>query len=294
MDINKYLILILLIFFLILILILIHTSIDYKVIENTKYENLFLIKEYCPKMYLLDKFSNNDKLLDSLQYPYVFKPNYCESFSHQVEIIKNKKQAKLYIKTSIDRYIIAQKYHSGPYEATIYYSRHPISNKLKMYVVERKQNNTKTEWIWKSSIGHKHGYRTQRRKDIETKELKQKIIEISNNLPEFYLGRYDIRFESVEQLKHGKGFKILEINANDASDTRYSIDNLYFENVKIIAEWLHDHIIFFIINLTRGKTVDLKTFLYLTYKYFTKGSVCHQQDKIKNVFIKSYDSFKFW
>ena len=49
-------------------------------------------------------------------------------------------------------------------------------------MVERKQNDTKREWLWKSSIGYQYGYSTEHRKDLETEELKQKIISISNKI----------------------------------------------------------------------------------------------------------------
>jgi hypothetical protein len=45
-----------------------------------------------------------------------------------------------------------------------------------------------------------------------TAALTRRFDEISKGLPEFYYGRYDIRFESVEQLRNGEGFKIIEIN----------------------------------------------------------------------------------
>jgi membrane protein DedA with SNARE-associated domain len=45
-----------------------------------------------------------------------------------------------------------------------------------------------------------------------TAALTRRFDEISKGLPEFYYGRYDIRFESVEQLRNGEGFSIIEIN----------------------------------------------------------------------------------
>jgi hypothetical protein len=35
-------------------------------------------------------------------------------------------------------------------------------------------------------------------------------------MPEFYYGRFDIRFESTDLLKQGKGFTIIEINGAGA------------------------------------------------------------------------------
>jgi membrane protein DedA with SNARE-associated domain len=45
-----------------------------------------------------------------------------------------------------------------------------------------------------------------------TPALTRRFDEISKGLPEFYYGRYDIRFESLERLRNGEGFCIIEIN----------------------------------------------------------------------------------
>ena len=75
-----------------------------KLVSLTKYETLDYIREDVADFFLIDKNKNNDLILDKLEYPYVFKPNYCEDFAHHVEIIKSAKQAKDYIKKSIDDY----------------------------------------------------------------------------------------------------------------------------------------------------------------------------------------------
>ena len=35
---------------------------------------------------------------------------------------------------------------------------------------------------------------------------------IADSIPEFYFGRFDLRFESIEKLQRGEGFKLVEIN----------------------------------------------------------------------------------
>jgi membrane protein DedA with SNARE-associated domain len=49
-----------------------------------------------------------------------------------------------------------------------------------------------------------------------TPELTQRFDDISRSMPEFYYGRFDIRFESTDLLKEGKGFRIIEINGAGA------------------------------------------------------------------------------
>ena len=49
-----------------------------------------------------------------------------------------------------------------------------------------------------------------------TPELSDRFDRIAQSMPEFYFGRFDVRFESVERLMKGEGFNIIEINGAGA------------------------------------------------------------------------------
>lgn len=70
-----------------------------------------------------------------------------------------------------------------------------------------------------------------------TPELNNCIDSISKSIPEFYFGRYDVKFESTDLLMAGKGFRIIEINgagseAIQAWDPNTSLLKLYKEFFK--------------------------------------------------------------
>ncbi len=70
-----------------------------------------------------------------------------------------------------------------------------------------------------------------------TPELTRRFDEIARSMPEFYYGRFDIRFESTDLLKEGKGFSIIEINgagaeAIQAWDPDVPLRKLYHEFFK--------------------------------------------------------------
>ncbi|MFN8240224.1 MAG: VTT domain-containing protein [Bacteroidales bacterium] len=70
-----------------------------------------------------------------------------------------------------------------------------------------------------------------------TPELTRRFDEIARSMPEFYYGRFDIRFESTDLLKEGKGFTIIEINgagaeAIQAWDPNVPLMTLYKEFFK--------------------------------------------------------------
>jgi hypothetical protein len=45
-----------------------------------------------------------------------------------------------------------------------------------------------------------------------TRELTARIDEIARSIPNFYFGRFDIRYASTGELRAGEGFRIIEIN----------------------------------------------------------------------------------
>ena len=70
-----------------------------------------------------------------------------------------------------------------------------------------------------------------------TPELTARFDDIARSMPEFYYGRFDIRFESTDLLKEGKGFSIIEINgagaeAIQAWDPNVPLKRLYKEFFK--------------------------------------------------------------
>ena len=72
---------------------------------------------------------------------------------------------------------------------------------------------------------------------LVTPALTRQMDTIAKSMPEFYYGRFDIRFESVELLKEGEGFSIIEINGAGAEaihawDPEVSFLRLYREFFK--------------------------------------------------------------
>jgi membrane protein DedA with SNARE-associated domain len=70
-----------------------------------------------------------------------------------------------------------------------------------------------------------------------TPELEDRFDKIAQSMPEFYFGRFDIRFESVEKLSRGEAFNIIEINgagaeAIQAWDPNVTLFKLYREFFK--------------------------------------------------------------
>jgi len=59
--------------------------------------------------------------------------------------------------------------------------------------------------------------------ELITPELEKVIDDISKRIPNFYAGRYDVRFSNLEDFKKGKNFKILELNGVTGYDGEYIV-----------------------------------------------------------------------
>ena len=55
--------------------------------------------------------------------------------------------------------------------------------------------------------------------ELLTPELTQRIDRLAQSMPEFYFGRFDIRFKDIESLQRGEDFKIVEINGASSEAT---------------------------------------------------------------------------
>ena len=92
-----------------------------------------------------------------------------------------------------------------------------------------------------------------------TPELSDRFDKIAQSMPEFYFGRFDIRFESVEKMMKGEGFNIIEINgagaeAIQAWDPDVTLFKLYREFFKAYR------LLFKIGNLNRARGFKPMTF----------------------------------
>ena len=52
-----------------------------------------------------------------------------------------------------------------------------------------------------------------------TPEMEERFDAIAKSLPEFHFGRFDVRFESFDEVRRGRGFTIVEVNGAGAEST---------------------------------------------------------------------------
>jgi hypothetical protein len=67
---------------------------------------------------------------------------------------------------------------------------------------------------------------------LVTPEMEARFEEIAQRLPNFFFGRFDIRFEDFEAVRQGKGFVILEANGAGAEST-----HIWDRDTSLIDAW---------------------------------------------------------
>ena len=206
----------------------------------------------------LDAFKNNLSTLH-IDFPVVLKPDIGQG-GLAVEVVRGVEQATNYLQRFTNKTLV-QEYVCGPYEAGIYYFRFPDQLHGRIMDITDKQfptvrgdgehsveslimSNSRTrlfarqyieqlgaraEWIlprgehiricergnWVQGCIFLDGTR------LWSPALEKKIDDISRKLDGFFIGRYDLRYGSEDDLLSGHAFKIVELNGITALPTSF-------------------------------------------------------------------------
>ncbi len=212
-----------------------------------------------------------DEILKLRNFPFVAKPD-IGYMSRGVELISNKNQLTQYLeKFPKDQVVIFQDYVAFDAEAGIFYARTPnpvvkvaltyfpfVVGDGKRSVGELIKHDPryahfepsfsksifgfvpKTNEIFRLKLsgstqdGSLHTWLRLPADSI----LEKNIRELSESIPEFWIGRYDVKFESVETLLNGE-FKILELNGAAGEDlTAWDVKRGFFYTYKTLFRQL--------------------------------------------------------
>jgi membrane protein DedA with SNARE-associated domain len=223
---------------------------------STADERLLAIREICERR--------------QIPYPFVMKPDVGQRGAG-VKLIRAEQQAMDYLKQT-GAPLIVQRYVEGPREVGIFYYRFPHDSSGHIFAITEKIFPTVTgdgeatisELIrrdprarliadkYLSRLGnrgrqvprageivklveagnHAQGCIFREGMHLCTRELVRQIDTISRKLPGFYIGRYDVRYATDEDLRAGRNFQIIELNgaASEATsiyDSRNSLATAY-------------------------------------------------------------------
>lgn len=227
-----------------------------------------LPKRFVIPTYLIPPGERTERLKATLQairdhgwtYPLILKPDVGERGAG-VKQVRNDVEVENYLNEN-PAAVIAQPFHHGPFEAGIYYYRHPdqptgrifsITDKV-FPVLQGDGESTLAQLIWqhpryrmqakvfltrhRSEAGrildegeafplalagnHCQGTLFRDGRHLLTEELERTIDEIAQRFDGFFIGRFDVRYSNVERFREGKDLVILELNGVTAESS-----NLY-------------------------------------------------------------------
>jgi membrane protein DedA with SNARE-associated domain len=213
-----------------------------------------------------------DQLLaeTGLEFPFILKPDVGQR-GMGVKLIRSASEATEYLRTT-NAPVVVQRYVPGPLEVGIFYYRFPDETQGRIFAITEKifpvltgdGVRTVEELIWANERARCVAGRYLQRFDARRKgvlpagtklrlveagnhaqgcifrdgerfltpELTARIDDISRRLDGFFIGRYDLRFASEDDLRAGKNFQILELNgaaaeATSIYDARNSLRSAY-------------------------------------------------------------------
>src|SRR6266576_1084953 len=213
-----------------------YTSDGYLVPEGSSENRIAAIGEIC--------------LRYQICFPFVLKPDTAQRGAG-FRKVSSFDEAEKYI-DQVSAPLVLQRYVEGPEEAGIFYYRFPKEQKGHILGITRKQfpllvgdgvhsirelieADSRARLIAQTYLerfasvvdqilpqgeslrlveagNHCQGCIFKEGEDLYSEELRNAFDQISQKLPGFYIGRYDVRYRSDDELRAGKEFQIIELN----------------------------------------------------------------------------------
>ena len=209
--------------------------------------------------------------------PFILKPDIGQR-GNGVRLIRSMRAALKYME-EIDAPVILQRYIHGPNEAGLFYYRLPGDSRGRIFAITEKifpvitGDGTRTleELILADSRAalirrtylrrfasrrnevlpageilklvetgnHAQGCIFRDGMHLHTAALERAIDDISQALPGFFIGRYDIRYENGDAFKQGRNFQIVELNgASSEATSIYDARNSLFSAYRMLfRQW---------------------------------------------------------
>ncbi len=213
----------------------------------------------------------------NLEYPFILKPDLGQRGAG-IKLIRSPAQAENYLR-QVAVPLIVQRYAAGPLEAGVFYYRFPHEPRGRIFAITEKifpvvvgdGCSTIAELIERDPrarfVAEKYLRRFAARREeilargvelklveagnhaqgcifrdgvrLCTPELEARMDEISQKLNGFFIGRYDLRYASEEDLRAGRNFQIIELNgaASEATSIYDARNSLFAAYRTLFQQW---------------------------------------------------------
>ncbi len=261
------------------------------------------------------RFEHFTELLASsgLSYPVVLKPNIGQRGSG-FKVVRSLEEARTYLEPSAN--VLLQEYLPGPHEVGIFYYRFPNETRGHIFAITEKVfpvlfgdgtrtlrelilDDTRARLLtpiyfarWKSQLdsvvpfgqsvklvqagNHAQGCIFRDGWSLWTQALEDRIDAISVKINGFYIGRYDLRYESLADLQNATNFKILELNgaASEATSIYDAKNSIFTAYSTLFKQW---HLVFTIgaANRALGHQSESISTLWSEYRRYQSQAAHH-------------------
>jgi membrane protein DedA with SNARE-associated domain len=240
-----------------------HTADAFLILAASERERYNRLREVCDE--------------NAIEFPFVLKPDTGQRGAG-FKKVNSFEEARGYL-AKVSAPLVVQRYVPGPKEAGIFYYRFPSERRGHIFGITRKQfpaavgDGVKTlrelveadprarlisETYLKrfeaaadevleagrsfrlvEAGNHCQGCIFLDGADLLTEELRRVFDAISWKLPGFFVGRYDIRYESDSELRAGRNFKIIELNgaASEATNIYDSSNSIWSAYATLYRQW---------------------------------------------------------
>jgi hypothetical protein len=111
---------------------------------------------------------------------------------------------------------------------------------------------------------------------LHTEHLERVIDEISQRLPGFFVGRYDIRYANEEDFKQGRNLQIIELNGatSEATSIYDARNSLFSAYGTLFRQW---RLVFAIgaINRANGQTPSSLATLWRNWRQYSAAALSY-------------------
>lgn len=212
-----------------------------------------------------------------LELPFILKPDVGQR-GVGVKLIRSLEQAEAYLRQT-SAPLVVQRYAPGPCEVGIFYYRFPDESRGHIFAITEKLfpvltgdgKSSVTELVWRDRrarfMADKYLRRFSGRRNevlaageqlklveagnhaqgcifrdgmrLCTPELESRMDDISKMLSGFFIGRYDIRCASEEDLMAGRNFQIIELNgaASEATSIYDARNSVFAAYRTLFRQW---------------------------------------------------------
>ncbi len=213
----------------------------------------------------------------NVDYPFILKPDVGQR-GVGVKLIRTREQATAYLQQTRAP-LVVQRYARGPHEVGVFYYRFPHESRGHIFAITEKifptvvgdWQRTIEELIWNDrrarlvaakylerlgdrrcavpaagervklveAGNHAQGCIFQDGARLWSAEFERCLDAISQKLEGFYIGRYDIRYSSKEELRPGGNFQIIELNgaASEATSIYDARNSLFSAYRTLFRQW---------------------------------------------------------